>query len=58
MPCCLWFRSVIWVGGPWPKHYGYNLRINNYHSTTLLRTDSIWKLQYCTVYEYIQNEKH
>ena len=27
MQCCLWFRSVIRVGGPWPKHYGYHLSI-------------------------------
>ena len=27
MQCCLWFRSVIRVRGPWPKHYGYHLNI-------------------------------
>ena len=28
MQCCLWFRSVIRVRGPWPKRYGYHLSIN------------------------------
>ena len=27
MYCCLWFRSVLRVQGPWPKHYGYHLSI-------------------------------
>ena len=27
MHCCLWFRSVFRVGGPWPKRYGYHLSI-------------------------------
>ena len=34
MQCCLWFRMVIRMRGPWPKRYGYNLSINflhNYH---------------------------
>ena len=25
MHCCLWFRSVFRVRGPWPKRYGYHL---------------------------------
>ena len=28
MHCCLWFRSVLRVRGPWPKRYGYQLSIN------------------------------
>ena len=28
MHCCLWFRSVFRVRGPWPKRYGYHLSIN------------------------------
>ena len=27
MHCCLWFRSVLLVRGPWPKRYGYHLSI-------------------------------
>ena len=27
MHCCLWFRSVFRVRGPWPKRYGYHLSI-------------------------------
>ena len=27
MHCCLWFRSVFRVQGPWPKRYGYHLSI-------------------------------
>ena len=27
MHCCLWFRSVFRVRGPWPKSYGYHLSI-------------------------------
>ena len=27
MHCCLWFRSVFRVRGPWPKCYGYHLSI-------------------------------
>ena len=27
MHCCLWFRSVFRVRGPWPKPYGYHLSI-------------------------------
>ena len=27
MHCCLWFRSVFRVRGPWPKRYGYHLNI-------------------------------
>ena len=27
MHCCLWFRSVFRVRGPWPKYYGYHLSI-------------------------------
>ena len=27
MQCCLWFRSVLRVRGPWPKRYGYHLSI-------------------------------
>ena len=27
MQCCLWFRSVFWVRGPWPKRYSYHLSI-------------------------------
>ena len=29
MHCCLWFRSVFRVRGPWLKRYGYHLSINN-----------------------------
>ena len=29
MHCCLWFRSVFRVRGPWPKRYGYHLSIIN-----------------------------
>ena len=32
MHCCLWFRSVFRVRGPWPKRYGYHLSINNYNN--------------------------
>ena len=27
MHCCLWFRLVFRVQGPWPKRYGYHLSI-------------------------------
>ena len=27
MHCCLWFRSIFRVRGPWPKCYGYHLSI-------------------------------
>ena len=29
MQCCLWFRSVVQVRGPWPKRYSYHLSIND-----------------------------
>ena len=29
MHCCLWFRSVFRVRGPWPKRYGHHLSIFN-----------------------------
>ena len=31
MHCCLWFRSVFRVRGPWPKRYGYHLSIIYYY---------------------------
>ena len=27
MHCCLWFRLIFRVRGPWPKRYGYHLSI-------------------------------
>ena len=27
MHCCLWFRSVFRVRGPWPQRHGYRLSI-------------------------------
>ena len=47
MHCCLWFRSVFRVRGPWPKRYGYHLSIIIFCIFILhriLRTKQVGKL--------------
>ena len=42
MHCCLWFRSVFRVRGPWPKRYGYHLSLFVWLTVLFLCTDVMY----------------